>query len=64
MTAKIVATDVVRLYLSTGVISIEELVDLMHEQLDLIERGERFADTTTWMAILDFANRVQQKGRD
>ncbi|WP_427145223.1 hypothetical protein [Rhizobium pisi] len=63
MTTTIVATDVVRLYLSMGVISIEELIDIMHEQLDLIERSEVFADTTTWMSIIDFANRVQKEGR-
>lgn len=58
------AVATVRRLLVEGQISLEDLVDLMHEQLDLIERGEAFADTTTWMTILDFTNRVQQKESD
>jgi hypothetical protein len=58
------ALTAVRRLLVEGQISIEDLVDLIHEQLDLIERGDAFADTTTWMTILDFAKRVQQKESD
>ncbi len=57
------ALTTVRRLLGEGQISLKDLVDLMHEQLDLIERGEAFADTATWMSIIDFANRVLKKGR-
>jgi hypothetical protein len=38
-------------------LSLEELIDLAHAQLDAIERGTVFADTTTWMSVYDFVSR-------
>jgi hypothetical protein len=41
----------------SGKLSLEELIDLAHKQLDAVERGEAFADTTTWMAVFEFVSR-------
>jgi len=57
----ITAKQSVRQMLDEGIISIEELMDLASEELDHIEAGVRFADTTTWIAVLDFAERVLRK---
>lgn len=43
-------------------LSLEELMDLADNELDAIEAGERFADTTTWLAVMSFVERVQKIG--
>lgn len=43
-------------------LSLEELMDLADKELDAIEAGERFADTTTWLAVMSFVERVQKNG--
>lgn len=57
------AMALVRQLLAQGVLSIEELVDLAHEELDRIEAGDKFADTATWIAVLDFADRIHARER-
>lgn len=57
------AMALVRQLLAQGVLSIEELVDLAHEELDRIEAGDKSPDTTTWIAILDFADRIHARER-
>lgn len=41
-------------------LSLEDLINLAEKQLDAIEANEAFADTTTWLAVLSFAERVQK----
>lgn len=43
-------------------LSLEDLMDLAEKQLDAIEANEAFADTTTWLAVLSFVERVQKIG--
>lgn len=40
-------------------LSLEDLMDLAEKQLDAVEANAAFADTTTWLAVLSFVERVQ-----
>lgn len=41
-------------------LSLEELMDLAEKQLDAIDAEQAFADTTTWLAVMSFVERVQR----
>lgn len=46
----------------TEPLSLEVLMDLAEKELDAVETGERFADTTTWLAVMSFVERAQKIG--